>query len=186
MNNSNNKANFGLSAFLFLLAIILIGFSIKQQFDSGKREEELSQKISQQVTQEVTEEVTKKVTQGVSGIIEQGLSRPSEFPDFDSLSRLKKLNIANNFESWTPAATVTEGKVKETIIIEKGELAKAYLYLKASLDGKALSKWESIYVKMNNEGGHLFRIQSLPVPSGEKTELLYTRLKSESNNRTRT
>jgi len=36
-----------------------------------------------------------------------------------------------------------------------------------------LTKWESIYMKMNYEGGHLFSPQSLPVPRSQKTELLF-------------
>ena len=161
-NNKERKANVGITIFLLIIAFVLLLFSVKQQMNTEKEKEELSQEISKRVINEVSE------------IIEQEATRPSEFPDYDSLERLKSLVVVNNFESWTPDAKVDIGKTKKVIVVEKGKLAKGNLYVRASINSKALSKWESIYVKMNNEGGHLFRIQSLSIPKSEKTELLYS------------
>jgi len=167
MNDQKNKqANLGITIFFFLVAVLLIGFSVKQQLNSERKEEELTKRISEQVTKEV-------VTKVEQTLAEQTLSKPSEFPDFDSLSRLKKLLIVEDFESWTPEANVKDDKIKKVIVVEKGTLAKGYIYIRASLDNKALTKWESIYLKLDDIGGHLFRSQSLKVPEGEKTQLLY-------------
>lgn len=156
-NSSKNKANVGVTVFLFLMALVLIFFSVKQQFDKRTQEKELTQKIGEQVAQEV----------------KSALSKPSEFPDYDSLSVLKKLEIITSFTSWTPDAVVESGKTKKSVVLDKGKLAKAYVYIRASLDGKALTRWESIYLKMDNVGGHIFRKQSLSVPASNKTELLF-------------
>ena len=165
MNNIKGRANIGISIFLFFIAIILIFFSLKRQSEIEERNRDLPQQISQQVSEQVSQEVAKKV--------EEIISKPSDFPDFDSLKRLKSLKVIEGFESWTPNAKVESQKTKEVIIVERGQLLKGYLYMKISLDGKALTKWESVYVKINNYGGHLFRKESLPLPSSEKTEILY-------------
>lgn len=97
----------------------------------------------------------------------------SDYPDYEATKNMKSLSLANDFESWTPDANIDTKKVINTVIVEKGSLAKGYLYVKASLNEKPLTQWESIYVKMNSLGGHLFRPQSLPVPPADKTELLF-------------
>jgi hypothetical protein len=98
---------------------------------------------------------------------------PSQYPDFDSLSKLHKLVLANNFESWTPSAKLDNKKLITEIIIEKGSLAKAYLFIGASVSSSPLTQWESVYVKMNNKGGHIFRPLSLAVPASTSTQLLF-------------
>jgi len=157
MNNQKKNANIGVSVFLFLLALVLLGFSFFRQHQLSNLDKDMSQKISQEVTKEV-------------GKI---LPQTSNFPDFDSLIDLKKLKVVDNFQSWTPEAQVNEDKTQKTIILDKGTLAKAYVYIRASLNNKALTKWESIYLKMNDTGGHIFRKETLPLPSGDKTELLF-------------
>lgn len=154
MANNNKVANIGLSFFLFFLAIVLLIFSVKQQFDEKKRSEALQKQIQKTVDQAVQQ-------------------KPSELPDYESLTRLKKLEVVTNFESWTPNSELDPTKMSRRIILNKGSLAKGYIYLRISLDGKTLSQWESIYVKMNDRGGHLFRPQSLAVPKSDKTEMLF-------------
>lgn len=119
------------------------------------------------------EDLTKGINKEVQKAIQENFSKPSDFPDYDSLRRLKKISLISNFESWTPSSQLEPTKLKRVIILEKGELAKGYLYIKTSLEDKALTQWESIYVTMNGLGGHLFRPQSLKMPRSEKTELLY-------------
>jgi hypothetical protein len=99
--------------------------------------------------------------------------KPSEYPDFDSLPKLHKLSLVTNFETWTPTAKTESNKTSTKIVVQKGTISKAYIYVRASLDNKALTQWESIFVQMNNKGGHLFRPQSLSVPPSEQTELLF-------------
>ncbi len=159
--SENKKSNIGVSIFLFLIAITLIGFSLKRQFDLEKTNEELSEKISQQVSQEVVKKV------------DEATSKPSDFPDFNSLSRLQRLIVVDNFKSWTPETKLQEDKIKKVIVLDRGSLSKGYVYIRISLDEKALTKWESIYMKLNDSGGHLFRKESLAVPPSEKTEILY-------------
>ena len=154
---NNKKFNVVYSAFLLLIAVFVLFFSLKLQYDNEKDQETF--------TSAVREELNKA--------IENNLSSPSNFPDFESLSRLKKIELIKNFESWTPSSQLRSEKIKRFLIVEKGALSKGYLYIRVSLDNKALTQWESIYVTMNGRGGHLFRPQSLPVPSSQKTELLY-------------
>ncbi len=162
---NNENGNFGVTIFLFLLAGVLLVFSVKQQINTEKTTKELSDKISQKVTDEVKKELP--------NIINESEQKNSEYPDFFSLKDLKKLEIIKNFTSWTPDAHVDDTKVIKKIILEKGNLAKGYIYLKTSINDKTFSIWESIYIKMNNVGGHLFRPDSLPIPKSNKTELLY-------------
>lgn len=173
-----NNGNIGVSIFMFILAGLLIFFSVKQTYESDVEQEELIDSISSKVTDKVVEEISNKevydkIAESVADEIERAPVKTSKYPDYNSLAGLEKLNIADNFESWTPNAQKSEGKIKRVLVLEKGELSKAYIYIRASLDGKALSKWESIYLNINNSGGHLFRPASLAVPESEKTELLY-------------
>ena len=98
---------------------------------------------------------------------------PSQYPDFDSLSSLHELSLANNFQSWTPTGTLDQTKLIAKIIVQKGQLAKAYLFVDASINSGPLTQWESVYVKMNDVGGHLFRPLSLAVPPSNSTQLLF-------------
>ena len=100
--------------------------------------------------------------------------QPSEYPDFEQTKSLNKEIILSNFESWTPNSEVLPENVSTTIIVDKGTVVKGYIYIRASLADKALSQWESVYLKFNDAiGGHIFRPNSLPIPAGAKTELLY-------------
>ena len=166
--NKENKAsgNIGITIFLFILAGVLLFFSVKQQLNTEKTSKELSDKISQKVTEDVKKELP--------DIIKESEQKISEYPDYFSLKNLKKLNVVENSSSWTPNASVDENKMIKEIILEKGDIAKGYIYVKTSINNQAFSSWESIYIKMNNTGGHLFRPNSLPIPKSDKTELLYT------------
>lgn len=158
MANKTKAANIGVTIFLLSLAVLLLIFSVKQQFEAKKQSEVIQNQVQKTVDQAIQQSQTQK---------------SSELPDYESLTRLKKLILVSGFESWTPNSELDPTKMSRKIILNKGSLAKGYIYLKVSLDGKALSQWESIYVKMNDRGGHLFRPQSLEVPKSDKTELLY-------------
>jgi len=99
--------------------------------------------------------------------------KPSEYPDYNSLKDLTPLVIIENKVSWSP-----EGKPEKIIGYEKhlksiGQFARIYLYVEVSVNNKPLTQYESLYIKFNNEGGHIFRPQSLKIPAGTITRLLY-------------
>lgn len=157
MKNNKQKVNLTSSIAILILSIIVIIFAYQQQTDIKNQN-----KIN---TQEIKKEVAKT--------IKENIAKSPNFPDYDSLSKLNKVTLVSNFVSWTPSTVVGQDKAKRVLILDKGELSKAYIYIKASLNGKALTQWESIYLTMNWTGGHLFRPQTLPIPSSNKTELLY-------------
>ena len=145
-----------MSIALFIVAIIVTIFAFNQQSDLNNQQNANSQEI-------------KKVQQ----TLKENLTKPSNFPDYDSLLQLKKVTLLSNLISWTPSSNIDPTKSKKVLVLDQGQLSKAYIYVKASLDNKPLTQWESIYLTMNWTGGHLFRPQSLPVPASDRTELLY-------------
>jgi hypothetical protein len=163
--NSKKNGSVGVTIFLLLLAGSLLFVSIKQQTNSEKNNKELSDQISKKVTEDVKKELP--------NIIEKSEQANSEFPDYSSLKDLKKLDIVDNFTSWTPNANLDDNKVIKKVILDKGDISKGYIYVRTSINGKAFTSWESIYLKMNNIGGHLYRPNTLPMPKSDKTELLY-------------
>jgi len=106
-------------------------------------------------------------------LTEKSKSQPSEYPDYDSLKDLTPLMIIDNQISWSPEAKTENiiGYPKQIKSI--GRFARVYLYAEASVNNKPLTQYESLYIKFNNEGGHLFRSQSLKIPSDTITKLLY-------------
>lgn len=157
MKNKKQKVSVTTSIALLIVSIIVIAFAFKQQTDIKNQDKKNTQEIKKEIQQ----------------VINDNLIKPSSYPDYESLSQLNKATLVSNFLSWTPSSTVTQDKLKKVLILNKGELAKTYVYIKASLDEKALTQWESIYLTMNWVGGHLFRPLSLPIPPSTKTELLY-------------
>ncbi len=106
-------------------------------------------------------------------ITEKPQPKPSEYPDYSSLKDLIPLTIIENKTSWSPKA-----KAENIISYRKqlepiGEFTRVYLYIEASVNNKPLTQYESLYIKFNNTGGHLFRPQSLKIPADTITRLLY-------------
>lgn len=99
--------------------------------------------------------------------------KPSEYPDYDALEDLDSLVIIENKVSWSPEGNADKiiGDKKEIEAV--GQFARIYLYAEASINGKPLTQYESLYIKFNNEGGHLFRPRSLKIPADTITRLLY-------------
>lgn len=102
------------------------------------------------------------------------LIQPSEFPDYEAFKSMeKKLVLVENHETFSPKDKPIIGRVKKTIEVG-GEFSRIYLYVETSVDnGKPLTQWDSIYMSMQYVGGHLFRPNSLKVPSDSITKLLY-------------
>jgi len=99
--------------------------------------------------------------------------KPSEYPDYDILKNLTPLTLIENKVSWSP-----EGKKEKIIAYEiklksTGQFAKIYLYTEVSSDNKPFTQYESLYIRFNNKGGHIFRPQSLKIPADTITRLLY-------------
>ena len=99
--------------------------------------------------------------------------KPSEYPDYDSLKDLTHLTIIDNQISWSPEASLEKIISYPKQLESTGQFARIYLYAEVSIDNKPLTQYESLYVKFNNIGGHLFRPQSLKIPSDTITKLLY-------------
>ena len=98
----------------------------------------------------------------------------SQTQAYDDLAGMQQLQLAKDFASWTPDAKIDDAKVRTGSLVVKGQIAKAYLSAEASVDGKPLSKYESLFVKFNDAGGHLFRPKSLETPKDDAyTSLLY-------------
>ena len=112
--------------------------------------------------------------------VEKPLPPPSEYPDLDSLSDMKSLELVKDFETFTPDGVVNSKFNKYGSFSQKGEISKGYIEIIASIDNKPLTKWESIFLRINYNsgdfrlnGGHIFRPLSLKLPPGDKTHLLY-------------
>jgi len=98
----------------------------------------------------------------------------SEFVDYDATKEMKSLEILSDFTTWTPDGKTQDDKKFVTFLVDKGSVSRAYILVDASLeDGKPLTAWESVYLILNYQGGHLFRPLSLPVPKSDTTVLLY-------------
>ena len=104
----------------------------------------------------------------------------SEYPDFDAIKDMKKLSLLENFKTYTPNGEFYQNFTDYNIILRTGKIARGYIEFEASINNKPLTSWESLYFKAlydredhYNYGGHIFRDDSLRVPAGSKTHLLY-------------
>ncbi len=113
-------------------------------------------------------------TTGTADTASTGTPETSGMQTYEDLSGMTRLDLAKDFASWTPDAKLADGKVRTAALSVKGQIAKAYLNVKASVGGKPLTKYESVFVKLNDTGGHLFRPRSLNTPAdAAATSLLY-------------
>ncbi|PWB38620.1 MAG: hypothetical protein C3F02_02815 [Parcubacteria group bacterium] len=97
----------------------------------------------------------------------------ANFPDYARLSQMQKLEIAKDFVSWTPNSVLDNSKIKIVNIRQNGEIADAYVYVRAVVEDKKMTKFDSFYLKLANFGGHLFRPNTLATPNSDATELLF-------------
>jgi len=142
------KLNTAISAVFIVAAVVLFGAALKNR---GKAEPPAEETATE-------------------------TSSPAESPTqaYDDLDGMKRLELAKDFASWTPGAKIEDEKVRGGSLAVTGTVAKAYLSVKASVDGKPLTKYESVFVKLNDAGGHLFRPMSLETPEdAAATSLLY-------------
>jgi len=141
------KLNTAISAVFIVAAVVLFGAAIKNR-DKG----------------------AEPASEAVSNASSTAESATQAFDDLDGMRRLE---LAKDFASWTPGAKLEDEKVRGGSLAVTGTVAKAYLNVTVSVDGKPLTKYESVFVKLNDAGGHLFRPSSLETPEGGSTSLLY-------------
>lgn len=142
------KLNTAISAVFIVAAVVLFGAALKNRGASEAPAEEAA-----------------------SGTASEEVSGTQAYDDLDGMRRLE---LAKDFASWTPGAAVEDEKVRGGALAVTGTVAKAFLAVKASVDGKSLTRYESVFVKFNDAGGHLFRPSSLETPAADgATTLLY-------------
>ncbi len=95
----------------------------------------------------------------------------ANYPDLALLAALKKLTLAQDFESWTPDSKIAASRVKNLKISSRGEVN--YVYVRATVQDKKMTKFDSLYLKFNGQGGHLFRSRSLALPESAETQVLF-------------
>jgi len=99
--------------------------------------------------------------------------RPSQYPDYEAYKSLTKVNLVKDNTSFVTRDYKKIGEVTKKIIVS-GKFRRAYVYINASVDnGKPLTIYDSIYMTLNRDGGHLLRNKSLAVPASDVTQLLY-------------
>ncbi len=140
---SIQKLNAAISVVFIVAALILFGVALKNRNASGP-------------VPEAAAPVETKETQ-----------------EYQDLAGMRQLDLAKDFASWTPGAKVEPEKTRSASLVVLGNVSKAFLTVKASVDGKPLTKYESVFVKFNDAGGHLFRPRSLATPASGVTSLLF-------------
>lgn len=152
------KLNMAISGVFILAAAILFGAALKHRTVPPPETTSTASAVSAEAGASATATAITKSAQQV----------------VEDLGGMKELSVAASLPSWTPDAKVASDKMKSASLAVTGRIAKAYLNVKASVDGKPLSKYESVFVKFDGAGGHLFRPQSLATASdGASTDLLY-------------
>ena len=96
-----------------------------------------------------------------------------EYPEYAALQGMRSVELAGNFESWTPDAKVDPEKTRTAVLTVAGNVSDAFLLVKASREGQPFTQWDSFYFKLNDTGGHLFRPQSLKTPDSIIPSLLF-------------
>lgn len=94
---------------------------------------------------------------------------------------LNKVGIINNFKNSSKNGEPTDSFKKKFQI--SGQISEGYLYIKASVNGRALNQYDGVYIKLNGKinneykelGGHLIKIKGTEeTPKSDNiTELLY-------------
>ena len=122
----------------------------------------------------MSQEIEQKVSQQVKNTVEQSLSKPSKFPDYEAYKAFeKKITIVRDQVSFVTKDYKKIGEVEKQFLV-KGKFRRAYIFISASVDnGKPLTVYDSIYLLLNYKGGHILRDKSLPIPPSDTTQLLY-------------
>lgn len=104
---------------------------------------------------------------------DQGGEKPSSAGPVE-ISGMHRVVLAEGFGSWAPQGQLRDDLTLSRSLEVKGKLARASLGVRASVDGRALNAFESVYFKLNYDGGHLFRPASLiPSDAEDATVMLF-------------
>lgn len=95
----------------------------------------------------------------------------SLYPEFDSLSIMKNLVLLSGVKSYTPNGD-TETYSHKKYFQVMGEFSKIYLYIEASFNDAKLTGGQDIYIKFQNQGGHI-KNKPLLVPESKISRFLY-------------
>ncbi len=100
--------------------------------------------------------------------------KPSQFPDYEAYKLFdKKINLVKDQSSFVTKDYEKIGEVEKQFLTT-GKFRRAYIFIDASVDnGKPLTVYDSIYILLNDKGGHILRNKSLLTPSSDTTQLLY-------------
>lgn len=100
--------------------------------------------------------------------------KPSEFPDYEAYKSFERKTIlVKDNLSFVTKDYKKIGEVKKQFFVE-GQFRRAYLFVNASVDnGMPLTIYDSIYITLNQKGGHILRNKSLPMPASDTTQVLY-------------
>jgi len=107
-------------------------------------------------------------------IIKEPKPKASEFPDYEAYKSFgKKITLIRDQTSFVTKDYKKVGEVEKQFLV-KGKFRRAYVFISASVDnGKPLTVYDSIYILLNDKGGHILRNKSLPTPPSDTTQLLY-------------
>lgn len=160
---NQNKSGFLGGVLTAFLAILLI--YIVQQKTSDLDQKQLLEEQAKQL-----QELQKKLDE-IPKIPEEKIA----FPDyFVALKEMKNITPISDQRGYVKKTTQEIVGSQEIILTGSGRIARGYLYVEASVDnGRPLTIYDSVYIKLNLVGGHLLRNKSLSVPTASGTALLY-------------
>ncbi len=144
----------GISAAIVLTAIMYFS----QQWNNAKEQKQILENLERQL-------------QEASKIPEEKIA----YPDFyTATNEMHKTQVITDLASYVKKDTgeiVGQMKVGLTRV---GKISRGYLIVKASVDqGRPLTIYDSIYLKLGDSGGHILRNKSLKTPNEPITSLLY-------------
>ena len=142
---------------IFLVILFIGGFILADLFLGWKKNKITNEEIGQKI-----DNIQKVLT------------------PYEAKDNLNKLIVIQNFENTVIKTTPNKSFTKT--LITKGSFSSGYLYIKASVNGKAMDKLGDIYVKISGNvngkyqeaGGHLIAHKGLSVPKSDThTEILF-------------
>ncbi len=148
------KNNLATTIILLIIAITLLVFSVSRD----KKE-----KVIVKETQQAIEQIQKTLS------------------PYESKDKMKKVVIIENFKNSSVNGKESGSFAKKVIV--KGIIKNGFLYVRASVNNKALSEYDDVYAKITRTigvdyldfGGHLIESQSLDIPikNEDFTEMLF-------------
>lgn len=148
---------------IVMIALVVIYFV--QQGNADQTQQQLLEEQAKQI-----EELQKQL-QDVPKIPEE----KTAFPDYYvATHEMKPVSPIKDLVSFVNKKTNSIVGSTTVTLRREGKIARGYLLIRASVDnGRALTVYDSVYVKLNYVGGHLLRNKSLSVPTSSGTTLLY-------------